>query len=40
MPEQASILCSFCEKNKQDTDILIAGSLAHICDAHGQRGFL
>lgn len=26
------ILCSFCGKNKQDTNILIAGVSAHICD--------
>ena len=25
--------CSFCGKNKQDTDILIAGISAHICDS-------
>lgn len=26
------VLCSFCERNKQDTSILIAGNSAHICD--------
>ena len=25
--------CSFCSRNKQDTNILIAGNSAHICDA-------
>ena len=33
MPENDSIVCSFCGKNKQDTNVLIAGSSAHICDA-------
>tara|TARA_B100000902_G_scaffold534_1_gene646 strand:+ start:3480 stop:4736 length:1257 start_codon:yes stop_codon:yes gene_type:complete len=32
MSNQDSIKCSFCGKNKQDTDILIAGSSSHICD--------
>jgi len=27
------VLCSFCGRNKQDTNILIAGTSAHICDA-------
>ena len=27
-----NVLCSFCGKNKQDTNILIAGESAHICD--------
>ena len=27
------IKCSFCGKNKQDTDVLIAGISAHICDS-------
>ena len=27
-----SVVCSFCGKDKQDTNILIAGSHAHICD--------
>ena len=31
--EQDRILCSFCNKNKQDTSILIAGNSAHICDS-------
>ena len=32
MSENRNIFCSFCGKNKHDTDILIAGSSAHICD--------
>ena len=32
MAENQVILCSFCGKNKQDTNVLIAGSSAHICD--------
>jgi len=32
MSENKIIICSFCEKNKQDTNILIAGPSAHICD--------
>ena len=26
------VICSFCGKNKQDTDVLIAGISTHICD--------
>tara|TARA_B100001939_G_scaffold348104_1_gene372693 strand:+ start:4113 stop:5357 length:1245 start_codon:yes stop_codon:yes gene_type:complete len=33
MSENKNIFCSFCGKNKHDTNILIAGSSAHICDA-------
>ena len=33
MSENKRIICSFCGKNKQDTNILIAGSEAHICDS-------
>jgi len=33
MSESEKVLCSFCGRNKQDTNILIAGSSAHICDA-------
>tara|TARA_B100001758_G_C18400430_1_gene608651 strand:- start:1097 stop:2326 length:1230 start_codon:yes stop_codon:yes gene_type:complete len=33
MSEYEKVLCSFCGRNKQDTNILIAGSSAHICDA-------
>jgi len=32
MSENDKVLCSFCGKDKQDTNILIAGSSAHICD--------
>jgi ATP-dependent Clp protease ATP-binding subunit ClpX len=32
MPENDKVLCSFCGKDKQDTNILIAGTSAHICD--------
>jgi len=33
MSELEKVVCSFCGKNKQDTNILIAGESAHICDA-------
>jgi ATP-dependent Clp protease ATP-binding subunit ClpX len=33
MSENDKVVCSFCGKNKQDTNILIAGKSAHICDA-------
>ena len=33
MERKETIKCSFCEKNKQDTDMLIAGVSAHICDS-------
>ena len=33
MSEEEKVLCSFCGRNKQDTNILIAGTSAHICDA-------
>ena len=32
MENKEVIICSFCGKNKQDTDVLIAGISAHICD--------
>jgi len=32
MSENEKVTCSFCGKNKQDTNILIAGTSAHICD--------
>ena len=32
MLENDKVLCSFCGKDKQDTNILIAGTSAHICD--------
>ena len=33
MSDTGKVLCSFCGRNKQDTNILIAGESAHICDA-------
>ena len=33
MLETEKVLCSFCGRNKQDTNVLIAGNSAHICDA-------
>ena len=33
MPDQEIIKCSFCGKDKQDTNVLIAGINAHICDS-------
>ena len=33
MENKEVVTCSFCGKNKQDTDILIAGINAHICDS-------
>ena len=32
MENKEDVICSFCGKNKQDTDVLIAGISAHICD--------
>ena len=32
MSENDKVLCSFCGKDKQDTNILIVGTSAHICD--------
>ena len=32
MENKEDVKCSFCGKNKQDTDVLIAGISAHICD--------
>ena len=32
MENKEGVICSFCGKNKQDTDVLIAGISAHICD--------
>ena len=32
MTVSKDIFCSFCNKNKQDTNLLIAGTSAHICD--------
>ena len=33
MENKEHVKCSFCGKNKQDTDVLIAGISAHICDS-------
>jgi len=33
MPDKEIIKCSFCGKDKQDTNVLIAGIDAHICDS-------
>ena len=33
MSSENSIQCSFCGTKKQDTDILIAGASAHICNS-------
>ena len=33
MSENSKVVCSFCGKDKQDTNILIAGTAAHICDS-------
>jgi len=33
MPDKKSIKCSFCGKDKQQTNVLIAGINAHICDS-------
>ena len=33
MENKEIVTCSFCGKNKQDTDVLIAGINAHICDS-------
>ncbi len=33
MPDKKSIKCSFCGRDKQETNVLIAGINAHICDS-------
>ena len=33
MENEEHVKCSFCGKNKQDTDVLIAGISAHICNS-------
>ena len=33
------ITCSFCSINKQDTEILIAGANAHICNSCIEQAF-
>ena len=39
MSDNEIIICSFCSKNKQDTNVLIAGSSAHICDVCIQQAY-
>ena len=39
MSENIHITCSFCGRNKQDTEVLIAGANAHICNACIERAF-
>ena len=33
MAEEKNISCSFCGRDKQDTQVLIAGINSHICDS-------
>ena len=33
MSEEKNINCSFCGRDKQDTNVLIAGINSHICDS-------
>ena len=39
MSENIQVTCSFCSRNKQDTEILIAGANAHICSACIEQAF-
>ena len=39
MSDHHQIQCSFCSRNKQDTEILIAGANAHICNSCIQQAF-
>ena len=39
MSENIHITCSFCGRNKQDTEVLIAGANAHICNACIEQAF-
>ena len=39
MSDYQQIKCSFCSRNKQETDILIAGANAHICDSCIEQAF-
>ena len=39
MSDNEIIICSFCSKNKQDTNVLIAGTSAHICDVCIQQAY-
>ena len=40
MSDHQQIQCSFCNRNKQDTEILIAGANAHICNSCIEQAFL
>ena len=39
MSENIHITCSFCGRNKQDTEVLIAGANAHICNSCIEQAF-
>ena len=39
MSDHQQIQCSFCNRNKQDTEILIAGANAHICNSCIEQAF-
>ena len=39
MSDHHQIQCSFCSRNKQDTEILIAGANAHICNSCIEQAF-
>ena len=39
MPENIQIQCSFCSRKKEDTEILIAGANAHICNSCIEQAF-
>ena len=39
MSDHHQIQCSFCSRNKQDTEILIAGTNAHICNSCIEQAF-
>ena len=39
MSENIHVTCSFCGRNKQDTEVLIAGANAHICNSCIEQAF-
>ena len=39
MSDNIQVICSFCSRNKQDTEILIAGANAHICSSCIEQAF-
>ena len=39
MSENIHITCSFCDRNKQDSEVLIAGANAHICNSCIEQAF-